>query len=195
MPVGDCQRTFAAAAAEDGIHLELAKAPWLNQRGHLGLPEEARAARSVLEAIFDALGGDHEAQAAKRTRPLPGDFVMPGTGTFIEIDEIQHFTSFRATSLRFYPPDIPLGFDRENYLGLCTEFAPRSDRYRAAKPATGFGPGGRQRQRAYHDALRDLVAPALGRPPVVRVPVLDNDGARAYRQERDRFRQLLDRRS
>lgn len=116
MPVGDCQRAFAAAAAEDGIHLELAKVPWLNQRGHLGLPEEAQGARSVLEAIFDALGGDHEAQATKRTTPLPGDFVMPGTGTFLEIDEIQQFTSFRETSLRLYPPDTPLGFDHENYL-------------------------------------------------------------------------------
>lgn len=35
------------------------------------------------------------------------------------------------------------------------------------KTAIGFGPGGRQR--AYNDALRDLVTPTLGHPPVIRV--------------------------
>jgi len=68
---------------------------------------------------------------------------------------------------------------------------PRSDRYRASKAAVGFGPGGRQRQRAYHDALRDLTAPACGRPPVIRVAVLDDDGPGAYKRERDRVRELL----
>ncbi len=42
-----------------------------------------------------------------------------------------------------------------------------------------------QRERAYHDALRDLATPAMGHPPLVRIPVVDGDGAAAYRDRRE----------
>lgn len=184
MPVGDCERAFEAAAARDGITLERARETWLNQRGHLGLPEAAQRAREVLAAIFEALGGRLEEQAAKRLTPLPGDFRHAQTGTLIEIDESQHFTSHRLATLDRYPDDVPLGFDIEHYRDLCQEWATRSDRYRASKAAVGFGDGGRQRQRAYHDALRDLAAPEMGRPPVVRVAAPDRDGEAAYERVR-----------
>jgi|GEM_PF-1066862 len=191
MPVGDCQRAFVEAAAKDGLSLGPSSVRWINRRGHLGLPAECGDVGALLEAIFVELGGDSEAQSRKRATPLTGDFVELGTGTLIEIDEAQHFTSFRATTLERYPAEVPLGFDRHDYLALCHELTPRSDRYRAEKEAVGFGPGGRQRQRAYHDALRDLAAPACGRPPVIRVAVLDGDGAGAYWNERERLRHLL----
>lgn len=192
MPVGDCQRAFGAAAEADGLDLGASRVAWINQRGHFGLPTNCCEAVATLAAIFVALNGDPVAQAAKRTTPLTGDFVELSTGTMIEIDESQHFTSFRATSLALYPAGAPLGFDHHGYLELCRELAPRSDRYRTSRGATGFGAGGRQRQRAYHDALRDLAAPACGRPPVIRVAVLDGDGAAAFRRERDRIRHLLE---
>lgn len=191
MPVGDCQRAFEEAAEADGLRLGPSRLAWVNQRGHFGLPPEGRDAVAPLDAIFTALGGDRSAQLAKRTTPLPGDFIEARTGTLIEIDESQHFTSFRATSLELYPPDAMLGFDRERYLDLCREHAARSDRYRTRKDAVGFGQGGRQRQRAYHDALRDLAAVACGCPPVIRVAVFDGDGAGVYRRERERIRHLL----
>jgi len=168
------------------VLLARARVPWLNQRGHLGLPEMADGARRVLDDIFTALDGDPVAQTHKRLTPLPGDFVHEATGTFIEVDESQHFTSFRLLTLDRYPVSVPLGFDLDEYRALCREWSPRSDKYRATKAAVGFGPGGRQRQRAYHDALRDLAAPAMGRPPVIRVPAPDRDGAAAYLRVRDR---------
>lgn len=187
MPVGDCQRAFAAAAAGEGIVLEAARESWLNQRGHLGLPESAARARAALSEIFEALGGSIREQAAKRLTPLPGDFRHAVSGTLIEVDESQHFTSFRLTSLSLYPADVALGFDLDEYRELCREWTPRSDRYRASKSAVGFGEGGRQRQRAYSDALRDLAAPAIGRPPVIRAPAPDRDGESAYQRVRDRL--------
>ena len=72
MPVGDCERAFAAAAANDGVVLSRARVPWLNQRGHLGLPEQADPVWRVLEDIFTALGGNRAAQANKRLTALPG---------------------------------------------------------------------------------------------------------------------------
>lgn len=187
VPVGDCERAFALAAERDGIVLARAKLPWLNQRGHFGTPAEADSVRVSLERIFAALGGDPTAQRGKRLTPLPGDFVHEPSGTLIEIDESQHFTSFRGITLSLYPAETPLGFSIEEYRDLCERWAPVSDRYRASKPAVAFGPGGRQRQRAYHDALRDLVTPAMGRPPVLRVAAPDRDGAGAY----ERMRGLL----
>jgi hypothetical protein len=141
-----------------------------------GLPAAAKRARQILREIFVALGGLAEEQAAKRITPLPGDFRHAATGTLIEVDQSQHFTSYRLTSLALYPADALVGFDVQEYQRLCREWAPRSDRYWAAKAAVGFGGGGRQRQRAYHETLRDLVAPEMGRPPVIRVPAADRNG-------------------
>ncbi|AQP51999.1 DUF7255 family protein [Tessaracoccus flavescens] len=191
MPVGDCEREFAAAAEADGIALGRARVPWLNQRGHLGLPEQADSARRVLADIFSALRGEPETQAAKRLTALPGDFVHEPTGTFIEVDESQHFTTHRLVTLDFYPSGWPLGFDIGEYRALCAAWSLQSDRYRASKAAVGFGEGGRQRQRAYHDALRDLVVPAMGHPPVIRVPAPDRDGRAAYGRLRVRLMRLL----
>ncbi|TFC54574.1 MULTISPECIES: hypothetical protein [unclassified Cryobacterium] len=187
MPVGDCESAFALKAAADGIVLTRARVPWLNQRGHLGVPDAPPAVLALLGAIFDSLGGRVEEQAAKRLTPLPGDFFHAQSGTFIEVDESQHFTSFRLLTLELYSPAARLGFDLRAYRGLCSEWAGRSDKYRKSKAAKGFGEGGRQRQRAYHDALRDLITPALGHPPVIRVAAPDRDGAAAYQRVRDRL--------
>ncbi len=51
-------------------------------------------------------------------------------------------------------------------------------------PAKAFGFGGVLRERAYHDALRDLATPAMGHPPLVRIAATDGDGAAAYRRHR-----------
>lgn len=168
-----------------------ARVPWLNQRGHFGLPERADSARGVLADIFAALQGDPVAQEAKRLTALPGDFVHEPTGTFIEVDESQHFTTYRLLTLNHYPAGTPLGFDMAEYRALCGRWSPKSDKYRASKSAVGFGEGGRQRQRAYHDALRDLAAPAMGCPPVIRVPAPDRDGSAAYQRVRDQMLRLL----
>ncbi|MDP3712159.1 MAG: hypothetical protein Q8R60_06720 [Mycobacteriales bacterium] len=154
---------------------------WLNQRGHLGLPESAANTIDTLRRIFLALGGDESLLAQARTTALPNDYFHEPTSTLVEVDEFQHFTSHRLITLSMYPDNVVLGFDREQYIGLCTQTSARADRYRATKDAKCFGEGGRQRQRAYHDALRDLAAPALGHTGVIRAPALDQDGAAAWR--------------
>lgn len=188
MARGDCESAFCAAAERDGIQLLRAKVPWLNQRGHLHVPDEARSAVPALQMIFELLGGVESAQAVKRTTALPGDYFHPPSGVFVEVDESQHFTSFRRATLDLYPTGTPLGFDLLEYKSLCQELSPRSDRYRRDKAAVGFGQGGRQRQRAYNDSLRDLVTPLMGHPPVIRVAAPDRDGDAAYAAVRDHLR-------
>jgi hypothetical protein len=193
MPVGDTQREFAEAARRDGINLEVHRVEWLNQRGHLGLPDDAERRRTIdaLDEIYRALGGDLPTLTSARTTPLPSDFIHRDTGTLIEIDESQHFTSFRLQTLELYPPDTPLGFDRQHYVALCKQWRAKSDKYRRTKEARGFGIGGRQRQRAYYDALRDLATPAMGHPPLIRIDAADRDPAAAYRRHRDTLQAAL----
>lgn len=194
MPVGATQNAFRDAARADGIELIGQRVEWLNRRGHLGLPNDGRfaAARAALERVYVALGGDLAMLATATTTPLRGDFVHAPSGTLIEVDESQHFTSARLRSLELYPPGSLLGFDRDRYVELCEQWHRRSDGYYRTKPARGFGAGGRQRQRAYYDALRDLATPAAGRPPLIRIDAADRDAAEAYRRHRYRLHALLE---
>jgi hypothetical protein len=191
MPVGDCENAFMEVARREGVELVRYKKPWLNQRGHFGLPDRASAVTDPLNSIFLSLGGQSAEQAAKRTTALPGDFIHLETETIIEIDEVQHFTSFRLQSFEFYARDSPLDFELDEYRDLCRRFAPKADTYRQSKAAVAFGPGGRQRQRAYYDALRDLAVPAMGLPPLIRVPAPDGNGRTAFERNRERILRAL----
>lgn len=190
MPRGDTENAFQAAAVADGIPLIRTRVPWINQRGHFGLPPQAASALHTLDRIFDALDGNRPEQAAKRLTPLPGDFLHVESGTFIEIDEHQHFTTYRLATLNLYPHDLDVGFDVDEYRSLCRSWSSKADRYRQDKAAIGFGQGGRHRQRAYNDALRDLATPAMGYPGVVRVAAPERDGEAAYVRVRDRLARL-----
>jgi hypothetical protein len=188
---------FAAAAAEDGIVLAPTTFDWLCEQGHIGLERVAKARRDpaivapvkaaleVLAVIYARLGGDVTVlHAARENLLLPADLFHADSGTVIELDDAAHFTSFRLAALQLYPPNAPLGFDVEEYTELCRELAADSDGLSRGLAAKGFGFGGVQRERAYHDALRDLATPAMGHPPLIRLPVVDGDGAAAYRRHR-----------
>ena len=98
-----------------------------------------------------------------------------------------------SVRLDLYPADAALGFDIDEYRTLCGEWhaGPDGDGYRRNKPARCFGNGGRQRLRAYYDALRDLATPAMGYPPLVRVACPDRDGVAAYGRNRAKGVALL----
>jgi hypothetical protein len=194
---------FAQAAAADGIVLERRTYDWLSEQGHVGLERVAKgrrdpaivapvkAALAVLAAIFAQLRGDVAVlHAARANLLLPLDLVHAATGTVIEVDGPEHFTSARRSTLDLYPADAVVGFDVGAYRALCDRLAPTSDAIARGLPAKGFGFGGVQRERAYHDALRDLAFPAMGQPAVVRIAAEDGDGAAAYARHRDRLQSL-----
>ena len=138
-----------------------------------------QAALEVLAAIFARLKGDLTVLPAARANLLLPPLLAAGP-TLISVDGPEHFTSHRLVALELYPPGAPLGFDRDEHMALCRELAPRTDAIDRGLAAKGFGFGGVPRERAYHDALRDLAVPAMGHPPLVRVAVPDGDGAAAY---------------
>lgn len=161
--------------------------PWLTVHGHLstGLDAIPASVVNTLRRIFLALGGDEDALRAKRRGPLRPDAFLGGQ--ILELDEIQHFSSARLRSLDAYPADAALGFDLDEYRALCRRWAPHGgDRYRAAKQTIDFpAPGGRTAQRAYFDALRDLLAPYAGTDPVIRIPAPECDPHLALDRLRD----------
>jgi hypothetical protein len=139
------------------------------------------AALDTLAAIYARLKGDVSVLHASRANLLlRAVLVHAPTGTVIEVDGPEHFTSFRLTALDLYPADAPLGFDPAEHRDLCRRWSEQTDGLSRGLAAKGFGFGGVPRERAYHDALRDLAVPAMGHPPLIRVPAPDGDGAAAY---------------
>ena len=197
MAPGDVQLAFAQAAAADGIVLGKQSFDWLCEQGHVGLERVAKArgdpalvgpvtaALETLGTIYARLKGDISVLYASRENLLlPVNLVHEPTGTVIEVDELLHFTSFRLATLELYPADVTVGFDLDEHKELCRAWCTRTDGLSRGLAAKGFGFGGVQRERAYHDALRDLATPAMGRPPLVRIAAVDADGAAAYRRHR-----------
>src|SRR6185312_17236943 len=197
MALDDTRAAFAEAAAEDGIELGSQTFDWLCEQGHVGLERVAKARRDPtlvgpvtaavqqLAAIYARLNGDISVLSASRENLLlPVELMHEATGTVIEVDESPHFTSFRLTALELYAADSAVGFDLDEHKELCRAWCSRTDSLARGLPAKGFGFGGVQRERAYHDALRDLATPAMGHPPLVRIAAVDGDGAAAYRRHR-----------
>ena len=204
MAPGDVQLAFAQAAADDGIVLGNASFDWLCEQGHVGLERVAKARRDPtlavpvtaalepLVAIYALLKGDVSVlHAARENLLLPVALVHEPTRTVIEVDEPPHFTSFRLAALELYPADARLGFDLDEHKELCRAWCSSTDGLGRALAARGFGFGGVQRERAYHDALRDLATPAMGHPPLIRIPAVDGDGSAAYRSHRSSLQLLL----
>jgi len=199
----DAAAAFVRAAGDDGVVLELRQFDWLNEQGHVGLELVAKARRdpalaapvtaalAVLAAIFARLRGDETVLHASRGNLLlPPVPVHPPTGTLVAVDGPEHFTSSRLTALQLYPADAALGFDLTEYVALCREWSAQADAMSPGLPAKAFGFGGIQRERAYHDALRDLATPAMGHPPLIRVAVPDGDSAAAYARHQSVLRSL-----
>ena len=83
--------------------------------------------------------------------PLRCDFFVPAARLVIEYDERQHFTLQRAKTLELYPPDLALGFDRQEWLTACRTV-------RATDPMPPY----RDEQRAFYDGVRDIAAARNG---------------------------------
>jgi hypothetical protein len=158
---------------------------WLSTRGHLDPVVQREAAPElldVLEGLHASLGGDLAALARKPIRHEATDLAT-GSGQLIELDEVEHFTSARWDTLRCYPSMYPFGFSVDYYRTLIDTWKAKANAVftRQWSPDFDFS-GGRRAQRAYFDAVKDLLAPTFTGHELVRVPVLDCDPASAARQ-------------
>jgi len=174
------------AARAEGTRLSVgASLPWLTTRGHLEPLVQRHApgdVLAVLDVVHRALGGNARALARRPSRPLAGDLVTAG-GQLIELDEVQHFTAERRSSLSWYPTNLPLGFSLDSYRSLIDTWKARATAVftRQWSPDFDFS-GGRRAHRAYLDAVLDLLAPTFTGHQLIRVPVVDHDPLSAVSQ-------------
>lgn len=155
---------------------------WLTTRGHLEPVVQREAPAEVLatlDVIHRSLGGDARILATKHAQPLGVDLLGPN-GESIELDEVQHFTSARRDSLRWYPGvtslGFTLGFSIDQYRSLIEVWKAKANAVFTRQWSADFDfQGGRRAHRAYFDAVKDLLAPTFTGAALVRVPVLDRD--------------------
>lgn len=156
---------------------------WLPSRGHLDPIVQRDAPAEVVEALDElhaALGGNRSALARKAATSLQPDLVVASSGQLVEIDEIQHFTAARLTSLSLYPSRVSFGFSIDHYRSLIDTWKAKANAVFTRRWSPDFDfVGGRRAQRAYYDALKDLLAPTFTGMPVLRIPVPDGDAHRA----------------
>lgn len=101
------------------------------------------------------------------------DGVVGGRGRpwrIVEVDESQHFNAFRALTFKYYPDSAPVAFPVRVWVE-----ASRAGKliggggWAAPKPPLFPMEGGRHRQRAFRDALADLLPPLHGYAPTLRL--------------------------
>ena len=115
-----------------------------------------------LAAILEDYRGHEFNDFVKSDTLATCDFWVPDPGFILEFDERQHFTTPRKLALSAYPDDLALGFSKEQWISQCE----RHD-------AKDNDPPFRDEQRAWYDALRDLVPTIKGLQPTVRLYARD----------------------
>lgn len=144
--------------------------PWLTRPGRT----ECAGAWPAVCRVYAALTGSALPETAPPRERRRLDVVLTygnGLQQILEIDERQHFTAARGITLAHYPPDLQIGFPLAVWRSRCTELAGREPGGGFARPRPPLfpGAGGRHRQRAFRDALADLLPPEYGWLPTVRV--------------------------
>jgi hypothetical protein len=170
MPVGDLQqkviRLISIVLKADAQATK--SFPWLR---NIHLSEDCGRHFPTIDRIFTELKGDHKNAQVKRNMPIPFDAYFGGDYNFIiEFDEIQHFSTPRMRTLELYPRNIGLGFNLNQYRRWCGTYRSEADQYRRTITPRDFNfDGGRTAQRAFFDAMKDLVPQMNGLRPTVRI--------------------------
>lgn len=142
---------------------------WLIRPGRV----ECATQWPLVQAIYRSLTGLDLPEVMRPVERRTVDAVLQRAGEparILEVDERQHFNEYRAITLRGYPPEVPLAFDLETWLRRSEEKTRlEGGGFAAPRPPLFPGAGGRHRQRAFRDALCDLLPPEHGYLPTLRV--------------------------
>lgn len=93
-----------------------------------------------------------------------------GASRILEVDETQHFNRYRALTLRLYPSSARVAFPIERWIEQ-SEKKMRLEGGGFGKPKPPLFPAeyGRHQQRAFRDALADLLPLEHGWEPTLRI--------------------------
>lgn len=137
-----------------------------------------------LNEIYEALQNHRGFKEFIKAQTLPNcDFFIPNSGFIVEFDESQHFTLPRKMTLKLYPENIELGFDRKRWIMLCERIDAKDN-----------DPPYRDEQRAWYDTLRDFLPVIKGLKATVRLFAGDFMwcGLESYKtQDVEKFKSLI----
>jgi hypothetical protein len=156
---------------------------WLIRPGKV----ECGARWPLISEIYWELTGSElpEEMPKNNWRRVDGILRCAGSAPrIVEVDESQHFNCYRAMTLRLYPPELPLAFDRRTWIQHSqAKPAEQSGGWAAPKPPLFPNAGGRHLQRAFRDALADVLPLDYGFLPTLRIgyfevePWIETDSA------------------
>lgn len=159
-------------AVREALACDLGLTPaWLQRPGRVECGERWELVASVYAELTGRGLPDEMPPRERRTV----DAVLELAGQparILEFDESQHFNSHRAVTLRLYPADVDLAFPRDDWLRVSersTRKFSTTGGWGKAKPPLFPEPGGRHLQRAFRDALADLLPSVYGWAPTLRL--------------------------
>ena len=164
-------RAIEVAEAAFGIAVAPGTAPeWLSRPRQ----SECGPLWPTVSAIYAALADGlvlPDTMPARERRAVDGVVADDsGAAHILEVDEKQHFNAYRYATLELYPWDTELRFPFDSW----KEASSRKTRLegggfaRPRPPLFGMD-NGRHRQRAFRDALADLLPPLHGWGPTIRI--------------------------
>jgi hypothetical protein len=142
---------------------------WLQRPG----AGEAGRRWGLVETLYGELTGMELPDVMPPRERRAVDCILQRRGEpprIVEFDETQHFNRYRAITLRRYPRSVRVAFDRSVWL-RASEAKVRLEGGRFGRPKPPLFPheDGRHRQRAYRDALADLLPAVHGWLPTLRI--------------------------
>jgi hypothetical protein len=164
---------------------------WLQQ------PSRSQCGRRwpVVRRIYSELTGLELPEEPPPRERRTVDLILKKRGQaprIVEVDETQHFNEFRAITLRGYPSSATIAFPKRDWVVACNA-KKRLEGGGFAKPRPPLFPGenGRHRQRAFRDALADLVPAVHGWLPTLRIADFEVEDWIFDRRPRARMVSLL----
>ncbi|GAA1301294.1 MAG: hypothetical protein ACTIMA_10970 [Brachybacterium tyrofermentans] len=164
--------TIAAVRAALPEHqvIEKPRTPaWLNRPGSTDCGDAWPLVRTIYRQL--AAADLPEVMPPRERRSLDAVILGPdGHSRILEVDETQHFNEFRALTLQPYPASARTAFDRQDWIDRSrAKTRLEGGGFGARKPPLFPGQHGRHRQRAFRDALADLLPPLHGWEPTLRI--------------------------
>lgn len=150
----------------------------------------------VQEIYADLTGGMVLPEEMRRVERREIDAILQPPGEaprILEFDEKQHFNRYRARTLGFYADQVLLAFPVEVWVSHSEQKTGlEGGGFGKPKPPLFPGDGGRHRQRAFRDALCDILPPGHGFLPTLRIGDFEVIGWLHAADARERMAELLD---
>ena len=179
-----CKKTFLKALqGKFGEVIEQWNSGWpCKIEDILDSSEIKSSATRLMNRIYSALQDHRGHNNFVGRKTLPNcDYYVKSLNSLVEIDESQHFTASRELTFSLYPKNIPIAFDKKEWISKC-QILNRHDNH----------PPNRDETRAWYDTLRDLFPPLFGMAPTIRLYAKDFKWCNASREDsREMIKQLI----